>query len=630
MQLNTSEALVAAGNRVTAVYRGSNVVYALEPVAPATGLFLGSQPQDATAVNGQAEFVANATEAGGGTVSYQWQRKPAGGAFANITGATSDTLSLSGLTSANDGDAHRAVITGSSGSTFTTREATLTVPPPLSITQQPTSQTAVNRAASFSVTAAHSGGLSISYQWQESADGEQWGNLPGGTSATLSFLSVPYEYDGKQYRVVLSSPDGETITSFTAVLTVPPSSIQIIQQPTSQTAVNRSATFSVGAAHSQALPMTYQWEESLDGGNVWYVMEGMTGAQLQIVVVPYDHDGRMYRVVVASGSDYAISAAAVLTVPPPPVSITAQPQSVSITEGDNASFSVQATHSQGLALSYLWSESDDGGEWWYIIEEPSATTNVLTLAAVPIEKDGTLIRAEVSDADGEYATSNAVALNVAERNNPPSDITLSATSIAENAGPNAHVAWLGTVDVDDNTFTYALVSGAGSTDNAAFNISGDQLRATASFDFETKSSYSIRVRSTEQRGQFIEKAFTITVTDVAEPPPGSYLAMLRGNYTGSGTQSSPYTGSTRSIPDKFTSDLFRTTRAGTIYWRYQGFSVGGFPGEFLVTVENTAVVNRQGSFGNGIEGNFGVLSGQSIGMYFENMSGSLFTVWLVT
>lgn len=126
MQLNTSSALVAAGGRVTAVYRGSNVVYSLEPVAPATGLFLGSQPQDATAVNGQAQFVTSATEAGGGTVSYQWQRKPVGGSFADIAGETSATLSLTGMTSANDGDQYRAVITGSSGQTITTREATLT------------------------------------------------------------------------------------------------------------------------------------------------------------------------------------------------------------------------------------------------------------------------------------------------------------------------------------------------------------------------------------------------------------------------------------------------------------------------------------------------------------------------
>src|SRR5205807_117302 len=72
-----------------------------------------------------------------------------------------------------------------------------------------------------------------------------------------------------------------------------------------------------------------------------------------------------------------------------------------------------------------------------------------------------------------------------------------------------------------NTFTYTLVTGTGSTDNASFNIggiSGDSLRTSAVFDFETKSSYSIRVRTTDQGGLFFEKAFTVTINDVNEAP----------------------------------------------------------------------------------------------------------------
>jgi hypothetical protein len=41
--------------------------------------------------------------------------------------------------------------------------------------------------------------------------------------------------------------------------------------------------------------------------------------------------------------------------------------------------------------------------------------------------------------------------------------------------------------------------------------------AGAAFNFEAKSSYSVRVRSTDQGGLFTEKAFTISVANVAEP-----------------------------------------------------------------------------------------------------------------
>ena len=71
-------------------------------------------------------------------------------------------------------------------------------------------------------------------------------------------------------------------------------------------------------------------------------------------------------------------------------------------------------------------------------------------------------------------------------------------------------------DPSASNFTYHFVSGSGSTDNAAFNISGNALRASSSFDFETKSSYSVRVRSTDQGGLYTEKVFTINVINTNE------------------------------------------------------------------------------------------------------------------
>ena len=80
---------------------------------------------------------------------------------------------------------------------------------------------------------------------------------------------------------------------------------------------------------------------------------------------------------------------------------------------------------------------------------------------------------------------------------------------------------LSATDADTgDTFTYALVSGTGSTDNASFSISGTTLSTAAVFDFETKSSYSVRVRVTDAGGLTFERALTITVTDVNEDSDG--------------------------------------------------------------------------------------------------------------
>lgn len=104
-------------------------------------------------------------------------------------------------------------------------------------------------------------------------------------------------------------------------------------------------------------------------------------------------------------------------------------------------------------------------------------------------------------------------------NEAPTDILLSNMSIAENEPPNSLIGVFSTIDSGVNDIhTYSFVSGIGSTDNTIFTIIGNELRANISFDFEVKSSYSIRVRTTDQGGLFFEKVFTITVTNVNETP----------------------------------------------------------------------------------------------------------------
>jgi hypothetical protein len=86
-----------------------------------------------------------------------------------------------------------------------------------------------------------------------------------------------------------------------------------------------------------------------------------------------------------------------------------------------------------------------------------------------------------------------------------------------------------------DTFTYSLAGGAGGNDNGSFSIdSGGTLLTAASFDFESKPSYSIRVRSTDSGGQWFEKQFTINVTDVDESPPTVTNVLVRGTAWASG------------------------------------------------------------------------------------------------
>jgi VCBS repeat-containing protein len=128
---------------------------------------------------------------------------------------------------------------------------------------------------------------------------------------------------------------------------------------------------------------------------------------------------------------------------------------------------------------------------------------------------------EVKDSGG-LTFDKPFTITILNRNDPPSDIQLSSSSVAENQPAGTFVGSLTSTDQDlpPQTFTYTLVSGTGSDDNASFKISGSQLLTNVSFDFETKASYTIRVRTTDSGTpvEKFEKVFTITITDVNDPP----------------------------------------------------------------------------------------------------------------
>ncbi|MFM8891455.1 MAG: cadherin domain-containing protein, partial [Planctomycetia bacterium] len=100
---------------------------------------------------------------------------------------------------------------------------------------------------------------------------------------------------------------------------------------------------------------------------------------------------------------------------------------------------------------------------------------------------------------------------------PPTDLLLSTARLPEKAGADRAVGLLAAVDPDvGDTHGVSLVAGFG--DNGLFRVDGSVLRATRSFDFETRSSYSVRVRVADRQGATFEKTFTITVTDVTTAP----------------------------------------------------------------------------------------------------------------
>jgi len=119
-------------------------------------------------------------------------------------------------------------------------------------------------------------------------------------------------------------------------------------------------------------------------------------------------------------------------------------------------------------------------------------------------------------ANGSYPTLKPPA----PPNNAPTGLALSAATVAENESAGTVVGTFSTTDDDTgDTHTYTLISGTGDTDNASFTIDGDSLKTAAVFDYETQSSYSIRVKTDDGNGGTFQQAFTITVTDDTSDNP---------------------------------------------------------------------------------------------------------------
>ena len=188
------------------------------------------------------------------------------------------------------------------------RQFTLSVISPPSITQQPTDQAVLEgAAAAFSVQA--SGGLPLVCQWQLNGTNlTDNGNLSGSTSTNLTIGEVSAANVGN-YTVVVTNFAG-SITSSNAALTITPSPPIITSQPTNQT-VYAYITVRLSVRTIGTTPFGYQW--NFNNTN----LVNATNATLTLTNIQLNQSGG-YSVLVTNIYGSTNSATALLTVIPPP------------------------------------------------------------------------------------------------------------------------------------------------------------------------------------------------------------------------------------------------------------------------------------------------------------------------
>jgi len=108
-------------------------------------------------------------------------------------------------------------------------------------------------------------------------------------------------------------------------------------------------------------------------------------------------------------------------------------------------------------------------------------------------------------------------LTVTAVNNPPTDISLSKSSVNENQPIGFLVGALTTVDPDAaDTHTFSLACATPGMDDGSFKIVGNNLRTALVFDYEKKNSYAVCVRADDGHGGIFDKSFAITVNNLIE------------------------------------------------------------------------------------------------------------------
>ena len=124
----------------------------------------------------------------------------------------------------------------------------------------------------------------------------------------------------------------------------------------------------------------------------------------------------------------------------------------------------------------------------------------------------TIVTYDIRDNAGN-TTSCSFNITVGVQNSPPTDILLSNTTITDDT-EESQIGVFSTTDADaGDAHTYSLVSGDGDSDNSFFTIQNDNLFLSdlAAGQLNDISTLSIRVRSTDQAGAFIEKSIPLRV-----------------------------------------------------------------------------------------------------------------------
>jgi hypothetical protein len=192
----------------------------------AVPITITTQPQSVDSAVGNV--VSFMVEAQGDGLTYQWQLSNDGGTTwgnTSVNGNTTKFISFAIPDANYSGRMFRCVITDANGNTLASNPAKLTLNGvhDVTITSQPQDISAkVGDTINISVVAKSSKSNKLTYQWQVSSTGETWSNttVTGYNTSALNFAIPNANYNGRQYRCLVTDGNGSWALSDAMKLTV--------------------------------------------------------------------------------------------------------------------------------------------------------------------------------------------------------------------------------------------------------------------------------------------------------------------------------------------------------------------------------------------------------------------------
>ncbi len=227
-----------------------------------------------------------------------------------------------------------------------------------------------------------------------------------------------------------------------------------------------------------------------------------------------------------SGSIGNFALARLEDVPPPTVTLSAIPTTISESGGvSTITATLSTTSIDPVTVNLTFSgtatlTSDFTRSGVQIVIPAGQLSGSITVTGVSdliSDPNESIIVAISTVTNGTESGAQQVTVTLADTNNAaPTDINLSNSTVAENSG-NLVVGTLSATDAPGDTQTFTIQAGGNGN---LFTISGNQLRLAASQNFEAipGGTLSVTVRATDQGGLFFNKTLSIMVTDVNEAP----------------------------------------------------------------------------------------------------------------